>query len=350
MNLSKNIKLMVVGIAMALGLTMVIHTPKADAYEINNEFNLPANAGDSRLAQPNMIILHETANPRATGRNEATYMRNNWLNAYTTDIIGDGGIDYRVGEQGYISYGAGNANPYAPVQIELQHTYDKPTFAKNYETYINVARDAAKKYNIPLTLDEGSSVNSRGIKSHRWVSQHIWGDHTDPYDYLAKMGVSKEKLANDLIHGVSHNGNDKPTHKPDKPINHDLAVAASPAKRQGNYIGKLDYYNGFGKDQIRAAGWLVTPNNGFIGQYAYVLFMEHGTGKELTRVQSKGIARPDVKRAYGYAGGDTLGFDVTVNTKQFKGKKIDVILRRATQPNGEGRTQDVRIDDIYLSF
>lgn len=335
---------------VGIGLGFSLENHEADAYEMNYDYQLGANEGDSRRAQPNMIILHETANPRATGRNEAAYMKRAWQNAYTTDIVGDGGIVYRVGEPGYVSYGAGNANPYAPVQIELQHTYDKPTFAKNYEAYINYTRDMAKKFNIPLTLDEGSSVNSRGVKSHNWVSQHIWGDHSDPYAYLAEMGVSKAKLANDLIYGVSHNANDKPTPKPNKPINHDLAVAASPAKRQGNYIGKLDYYNGFGKNQVRAAGWLVTPNNGFIGQYAYVLFMEHGTGKELTRVQSKGIARPDVKRAYGYAGGDTLGFDVTVNAKQFKGKKVDVILRRATQPNGEGRTQDVRINDIYLSL
>ena len=71
-------------------------------------------------------------------------MKRSWNNAYTTDIVGDGGIVYRVGESGYVSYGAGNANTYAPVQIELQHTYDKPTFAKNYEAYINYARDMAK--------------------------------------------------------------------------------------------------------------------------------------------------------------------------------------------------------------
>lgn len=346
----KSIKSLIVGIG--LGLILLI-SGNVSAYTINDEFNLGANEGSSQVAVPNKVILHETANPRATGRNEAEYMKRSWLSnqAYTTDIVGDGGIVYRVGQQGFVSWGAGNANPYAPVQIELQHTKDPILFAKNYEAYVNYARDSAKKFGIPLTLDQGNSVLTKGIVSHRWVTDNIWGDHTDPYGYLASMGVSKAKLASDLANGVGTTANDKPNPTPSKPINHDLAVAQSPARQQGNAIGKLDYYNGFGKDQIRVAGWLV-PNTpyGNIGQYAYVLFMEHGTNKELTRIQSQGISRPDVKSAYGYQGGNALGFDVTVNTKQFKGKKVDVILRRANQSNGEKAVNDVRINDIYLSF
>ncbi|WP_369118287.1 peptidoglycan recognition protein family protein [Enterococcus thailandicus] len=136
------------------------------------------------------------------------------------------------------------------------------------------------------------------------------------------------------------------------PKTHDEIVAASEPKHQGNSIGKLDFYNGYAKDQIRVAGWLVPDKvNGAIGSTAWVLFMEHGTGKELTRVQSKGIKRPDVKKAYSYQGGDALGFDVTVSKKQFKGKKVDIILRRANNgKNGESPVNDVRIDDIYLTL
>lgn len=136
------------------------------------------------------------------------------------------------------------------------------------------------------------------------------------------------------------------------PKTHDEIVAASKPRHQGNAIGKLDFYNGYGKDQIRVAGWLVPDKaNGPIGATAWVLFMEHGTGKELTRVQSKGIQRPDVKKAYSYRGGDALGFDVTVSKKQFKGKKVDIILRRANNgKNGESPVNDVRIDDIYLTL
>ncbi|MGM0169823.1 peptidoglycan recognition protein family protein, partial [Enterococcus sp. AZ128] len=169
------------------------------AYTVNNEFNLGASEGDSRLASQDYIILHETGNLREpSGRNEATYMRNNWRNAYTTDIVGDYGIDYRVGQWGYVSWGALNANPYGPVQIELEHTTNKAKFQTNYKAYIDLARDAAKTYNIPLTLD-GSG---RGIKSHWWVTQNYGGDHVDPYTYLTQMGISKAQLQHDLLYGV----------------------------------------------------------------------------------------------------------------------------------------------------
>ncbi|WP_438745048.1 hypothetical protein [Enterococcus sp. DIV1288f] len=64
------------------------------------------------------------------------------------------------------------------------------------------------------------------------------------------------------------------------------------------------------------------------------MIMEHGTNKEFNRIESKGISRSYVKKAYVYQGGDTLGFDVTFNTDWLKGKKIDIILRRCNQSNG----------------
>ena len=78
--------------------------------------------------------------------------------------------------------------------------------------------------------------------------------------------------------------------------------------------------------------------------------MEHGTNKELARVQSAGFKRADVKKTYGYKGGEHLGFDVTLNVDWMKGKKVDVILRRCNKANGEGAVNDVRIKDIYLTI
>nr|DAP03571.1 MAG TPA: Endolysin [Caudoviricetes sp.] len=217
MNQMKMFKKVLITATIALGATIAFATQSHAAdYVENNEFNLPAGAGDSRLATPNYIILHETANATATGRNEATYMRNNWRNAYTTHIVGDGGIVYNVGQVGYVSWGALNANPYAPAQIELQHTYNRDTFNKNYRAYISLARNMAKRFNIPLTLDGAG----RGIKSHLWVTQNFGGDHTDPYGYLAEMGVSKAKLASDLANGIGGSDNNvtpDPTPQPENP-------------------------------------------------------------------------------------------------------------------------------------
>lgn len=80
----------------------------AFAYTINNEFNLGVNEGSSQVANNQYILLHETANETATGRNEAQYMQRSWTSAYTAYIVGDGGIVYQVGQLGYVQYGAGS--------------------------------------------------------------------------------------------------------------------------------------------------------------------------------------------------------------------------------------------------
>lgn len=147
------------------------------SYTIDKRYKLSANQGSSQRAQKLYIIAHETANPRSTGENEAAYMKRAWQNAYTTHIVGDGKV-YLVGEPGYVSYGALSANPYAPAQIELQHTTNKALFKKNYAVYVQLIRDLCNQFGIPKTLDTGG-VGTKGVKSHRWCSQHYGGDHTD---------------------------------------------------------------------------------------------------------------------------------------------------------------------------
>ncbi|MDM8212774.1 N-acetylmuramoyl-L-alanine amidase [Enterococcus hirae] len=172
------------------------------SYTINNEFALAANEGDSRVAQNLYIILHETGNlNEPSARNEASYMKSAWQNAYTQAVVGDNGIVYEVGEPGFVSWGALDANPFSPCQIELEHTTNAVKFAKNYPAYIEYARDNAKRFGIPLTLDSGGP-GTAGVKTHWWVTQNYSGDHVDPYGYLELMGVSAADLANDIANGV----------------------------------------------------------------------------------------------------------------------------------------------------
>ena len=92
-----------------------------------------------------------------------------------------------------------------------------------------------------MTLDQGSSVWEKGVISHKWVSDYVWGDHTDPYGYLAEMGISKAQLAKDLANGVQ--GDSKPSNpatpnKPSKP-------SVTPQKQRFNYrVDGLEYVNG----------------------------------------------------------------------------------------------------------
>ncbi|MDK1716644.1 peptidoglycan recognition protein family protein [Dellaglioa algida] len=186
-------------IAVAFSFALV-WTSQADAYSVNTTYQLAGNQGDMRVAKPHVIITHDVGNPKTLGLNNAIFMNRTFNSAYTHFVI-DGNTAYQVGTPGYVAWGAGSwANENSPAQIEIDNSYDPAHFAKSYKTYIDLIRDMAKKYGIDLTLD--SSNMYAGVKTHAWVTANIWGDHMDPYDYLARMGVSKAKFANDIKNGT----------------------------------------------------------------------------------------------------------------------------------------------------
>ena len=168
-------------------------------YRVSRQYELTSSQGSNQRATPKYIILHDVGS-RATGQQAASFMQRtaNSNQAYTNFIVGNGGTVYLMKEPRTVSWGAGTTvNQNAPVQIELGQTSNAATFRRDYQAYVALARDMAGKYNIPLTLDQGGA-GAKGIKSHRWVSQHIWGDHQDPYEYLARFGVTKQELVDDL--------------------------------------------------------------------------------------------------------------------------------------------------------
>ena len=171
----------------------------------DNTYKLDTNEGSSQKASNQYIVIHDTANDNNQGdnsaQNEASYMHGHWQDAYTHAIAGWDRV-YLVGEPGYVAYGAGEvANSRSPFQIELSHYSDPAKQRASYINYINAIREMANKFGIPLTLDGAGN----GIKSHKWVSDNIWGDHQDPYAYLARIGISKDQLAHDLANGIGNN-------------------------------------------------------------------------------------------------------------------------------------------------
>ncbi|MFD1411527.1 N-acetylmuramoyl-L-alanine amidase [Lapidilactobacillus gannanensis] len=174
-------------------------------------YALGANEGSSARASNQYIILHDTGNANNVGANsainEASYMKRNWQSAYTHAIAGWDRV-YIIGEPGYVAYGAGSpANERSPFQIELARYSDRNLALKAYANWINAAREYAAKYGIPLTLDGAGN----GVKTHKWVSDNLWGDHQDPYAYLQSIGISKAQLASDIAHGVGSTVSAKPT-------------------------------------------------------------------------------------------------------------------------------------------
>lgn len=184
------------------------------SYTINKKYALASAEGSASKTSNDFIILHDVGAETGAEAN-ARYFKQNWNTAetYVAFVVGDGGQVFQVGTPGYVQWGAGTvANAKSPVQIELGHTTSKAQFEKDYAIYVELARDMAKKYGIPLTLDAGGST-TKGVKSHRWVTDHIWGDHVDPYGYLARFGISKSQLANDIKNGISNSVNNNSGNK-----------------------------------------------------------------------------------------------------------------------------------------
>lgn len=233
----------VVAIAAAFFVGTTFNS-KASAATINNDYALSASQGSSLRTNNNVVIAHATA-VYAPARNVAAYEKREWYNAgaYVQYIVGDGGKIYRVGAEGYQAWGAGSwANANAPVQIELTQTYDQAEFRKDYATYVNLLRTSAIKYGIPTTVDDSSW---RGVKSHLWVTNNVWGNHTDPYGYLATHGITKAQFAHDVKYGFSSSGNNvsptpKPTPKPVKPANKKhVDVTYAMHQRNGQWLSPV---------------------------------------------------------------------------------------------------------------
>lgn len=230
--MTKKIRLWLAALA---SLFILINIPvQVSAYEIDTTYNQMR----STLRTNNrFIILHETGT-YAPAVNNAIYFNRAWQSSqsYTSFIVGDGGKVYQVSPTGYVQWGAGQyANVNSPVQIELARTTNKAQFEKDYVAYIQLTRDMARKYGIPLTLDTAGN----GVKTHKWVTDNFWGDHTDPYGYLASWGISKAKLANDIANGVggvsaNTSGGQLPTQQREPQRN-------LPSQPKGGY--KVESYN-----------------------------------------------------------------------------------------------------------
>lgn len=169
-------------------------------YTIDYTHQLSDDEGSDQQTKNNVIIAHATG-VYAPAENVAIFEKREWdsSESYVQYIVGDGGKVYAVGQEGYVAWGAGEwANENAPVQVELAQTYSDSQFKKDYQTYVNLLRDSAKKWNIPTSLD---SNEYRGIKSHVWITNHVWGNHVDPYGYLSTHGISQTQFAHDLQYG-----------------------------------------------------------------------------------------------------------------------------------------------------
>lgn len=182
-------------------------------YKIENKV---VNYGTSKTKNY-IVVAHETANDTSSIDSEVKYMKRNWKNAFVSHFVGGGGRIIQIAPVGRKQYGAGGkANGYAYAQVELCRTKDKATFEKDYAAYIWLLRHLADQAGMPKTLDAGSKVSDKGVKSHDWVRRNLGGTtHTDPYAYLSRWGISKSQFKKDVENGIGAKGQATSTSKPD---------------------------------------------------------------------------------------------------------------------------------------
>ncbi|HCM85785.1 MULTISPECIES: zinc-binding metallopeptidase family protein [Enterococcus] len=90
--------------------------------------------------------------------------------------------------------------------------------------------------------------------------------------------------------------------------------------------GHLDEYGPTGS-KLKVRGWHIANY-----KYECIILIDRVTGKEVTRQIAKGVARPDVNKAYNTKG--NVGFDVTFDLKPLKGRSIVVLMRATNDPKG----------------
>ena len=206
-------------LALTLLLTvfvMGVSIPKTDAYTVEQNRIQKSYTGTNTKQ---FVFLHESGNPNNVGANslinEVTFMKRNWYNANAHYFVGSGGRVIQLLDDNDLGYHAGSWANARGIGIELARTNNRATFEKDYKAYVELVRDLGKKYNIPLTLDDGSF--SKGIKSHLWVTNNVWGDHTDPYGYLAQWGITSTQLRKDIKDGFPKGVVTKPKPSAPKP-------------------------------------------------------------------------------------------------------------------------------------
>ncbi|AFY98208.1 putative lysin [Leuconostoc phage P793] len=191
------------------------------------------------------IHLHSTGNPNSSVQNERDYLAGHYNTANYTHLVGitNGQVDIRqvmnTNGGAWDVGGDWNWETWGAIEFVEGSIKSQADFNKAYPAYIWLARYLAKQAGIPYTID---TPNISGIKTHNYASATGHGsDHVDPIQFLAKRGVSRDKLNHDIVYGV---GNDSsPIVAPSQPVpqskpapNQPVSSAIQQFKNAGNHF------------------------------------------------------------------------------------------------------------------
>ena len=199
--------------------------------------------------------MHSTANPDSTAWGNAHNSHARWRESlvFVHYFVDDEEV-YQSAPPGYKAWGAGNVNPYSPVQIELCEFSDHARALKAYHKMIDLIKELAPQYGCPLTIDD--SNRNAGVKSHDWCRINYGGtDHTDPWRYLKSIGITKAQVAADLA-GETKDGDDEMSFSVKVPV--DRVGGALITKTDGAKIyTDASLTKASGKKVNRGSQWVV---------------------------------------------------------------------------------------------
>lgn len=278
------------------------------------------------------VVIHNDAS-YWSAEQWANYLpRHNAVNGFAHYYV-DHDSTYQLELEEHMAWHTGHSegNTYY-IGIEVCQSYGElGQFQKAEERAFKLAADILKRHGLTANQSTVRLHNEFFATACPHRSQEIHGSGKACQNYF----ISKVK---------SYLNSAKRTAK-----THDQAIAESPVKIQNGYAGKLEFLNVKG-NQFVASGWLTGVNHGTIGHYGYILFMDANTGKEITRVKSKGIKREDVTKAYQSKHGTAVGLSATLPITQLRGKKFYVLLRRAYLVNGEKSLVDIHFKEYYFTL
>ena len=187
----------------------------------------PAVSAGLARAPFHQVHLHSTGSV-APNKNFISYLSRSYGNAYYTHLVGEGQA-VQVAETNGGAYDVGgdwNWETYAAIEFN-ENVHSQAEFNRDYKIYIALARQLAKEAGITdFTLDTPGTV---GIKTHNYASATGHGsDHVDPLPFLAKWGVSYDKLKHDIKYGLGSEPVtvSKPSNKPANSNNYGLNIGA----------------------------------------------------------------------------------------------------------------------------
>lgn len=148
---------------------------------------------ENGVGKPEGVVIHETATPGATARDEVTYFNREWKNAQTyVHAFVDNNEIIQIHSTEYGVWGAGPTANSKYIQVELCEVSSTDAFARSVANQAYYTASKLIQYNLPF--QPGTT-----IVSHNDVSK-MYGEttHTDPVGYFAKWGYSMQQF-DDLV-------------------------------------------------------------------------------------------------------------------------------------------------------